>query len=94
MKNTLAMVITGGILMSLHGIAQAEPKPTQAPAVDGFYLHQVAVLESDGYTSIHAVPSTTETVAGFDAGGSEVVVRFDPDQGTIEDVDYVHPADR
>ncbi len=70
--------------------------PSIATAGDnaGFLQHQQDYLEARGYRDIQPMSATGARVTAVDAQGSEVIVHFDPDQGTIRSVIYVRASDR
>ena len=72
----------------------AAPSIATAGDNDGFLQYQQAFLEARGYRDIQPISATSARVTAVDAQGSEVIVHFDPDQGTIRWIDYVHASDR
>lgn len=70
------------------------PSIAAADEDNGFFIHQQEVLEARGYRNIQAMPAPSARVTAIDPQGSEVIVVFNPDQGTIHRIDYVRAADR
>ncbi len=92
MTRLLASMMLPALLFAAGGAAGAQTLAS-AVAGDAFFEHQVGTLERLGYHAVRATGDAVNRVTATDAQGSRVIVTFNPDQGTIVRVDYLHFAD-
>ncbi len=89
MKSTLTSMLAIGLIAASATVASAIDRKTPQT----FATVQQAKLTDMGYRDPRPLNADGSRMSAVDGTGAEVVILSDPDNGTIRQVVYVHPAD-
>lgn len=90
MKTILASTLAIGLIAASATVASAIDRKTPQT----FAAAQQAKLAEMGYRETRPLNEDGSRMAAIDETGAEVVVLFNPDDGAIVEVVYVHAADK